>query len=174
MKNDIIKQAAKFSYRAHFGQFRKYTGRPYIVHPAKVAHLLKSTTSDIICAGWLHDVIEDTDYTEDELIPIFGNDIVSHVLEVTNIAKPDDGNRQKRFQINLDHLKNVSYAGATIKCADIIDNVPSIVKHDPEFAKVYIKEKMQVMDAISSKADLFLLLSAEKVIQTSYDFINRK
>ena len=63
----MIKKARQFAQQAHaaFDQRRKYTGEPYIVHPAEVARLVASVSNDeaMICAAWLHDVVEDTEVT---------------------------------------------------------------------------------------------------------------
>ena len=55
--------------------------------------------------------------------------------------RPEDGNRAKRKAIDRDHVAKASRYGKVIKLADLIDNTRSIVEHDPNFAKVYLKEK---------------------------------
>ena len=57
---DLVTKAALFAEKAHRGQLRKYTGEPYIVHPAEVAKIvstLPEATDALICVAWLHDVI---------------------------------------------------------------------------------------------------------------------
>lgn len=83
----IIK-AYEYSKQKHEGQFRK-SGDPYIQHPLEVAYLLASfhASPETICAGLLHDVLEDTDVTREEMISEFGEDICSIVEGVTKISK---------------------------------------------------------------------------------------
>ncbi|MCH8149440.1 MAG: HD domain-containing protein [Planctomycetes bacterium] len=89
--DDLILKAAQLAKRAHAGQLRKYNRRPYIVHPARVAArtmLLDGVTPDEVAAAWLHDVIEDCNYTaEDLLAEGFSQFAVSLVVELTNPSK---------------------------------------------------------------------------------------
>lgn len=74
--DELIKKARSYAKQAHeeVQQRRKYTGDPYIVHPAAVANLVSTVTSDVemICAAWLHDVVEDTSKTLDDIEQEFG------------------------------------------------------------------------------------------------------
>jgi (p)ppGpp synthase/HD superfamily hydrolase len=65
------------SYHASIDHRRKYTGEPYIAHLVAVAELLRSVphTEAMICAAWLHDVVEDTPATLDDVERVFGGDI---------------------------------------------------------------------------------------------------
>lgn len=85
---DIIEKAYLYAKEKHTGQFRK-SGDPYIQHPLEVAYLLATfhTSPETICAGLLHDVLEDTDVTKEEMIEEFGEDITSIVEGVTKISK---------------------------------------------------------------------------------------
>ncbi len=83
-----IKRAYDTSYSAHDGQFRK-SGSPYIVHPTSVACILAELRQDTptICAGLLHDTVEDTHLTEKEIETAFGHDICQLVKGVTKLGK---------------------------------------------------------------------------------------
>lgn len=85
---DLIKKAYLYAKAKHEGQFRK-SGDPYIQHPLEVAYLLSSihASPETICAGFLHDVLEDTEVTKEEMIEEFGTDIYSIVEGVTKISK---------------------------------------------------------------------------------------
>jgi (p)ppGpp synthase/HD superfamily hydrolase len=143
----IILDAVKFAREAHEGQQRKYTFKPYVFHPINVGFILTYITSDenIIVGGILHDVIEDTDATEDDILHMFGRPITDYVMDVTNISKPEDGNRKVRKRIDREHLAEARPESKTIKLADIIDNARSIVKNDPDFAKVWLGEKKELL-----------------------------
>lgn len=159
---NIIQKAKVFATAAHaaVGQKRKYTFEPYIVHPTEVAELVATVTSNtgMIAAAWLHDVIEDTQVTEETIRVEFGDEIADLVMWLTDVSKPEDGNRAIRKAIDLDHTKKASPNAKTIKLADIISNVRSISEHDPEFAKIYLEEK---------RAQLAVLTEGN---QTLYEF----
>ena len=89
MEDDDIKlvdKAYKYASQKHFGQ-KRLTGEDYINHPLEVAMILSGIKADkeTICAGLLHDVIEDTDTTSEELAKVFGDEITNIVLGVTKI-----------------------------------------------------------------------------------------
>ena len=86
--HEIIKRAYEFSEKAHNGQLRA-SGEPFFKHPAKVALILTSFELDdaSICAGLLHDVIEDTEYTYEDVKNEFGEEIANLVDGVTKLGK---------------------------------------------------------------------------------------
>lgn len=160
MTTQLELNALTFAYKAHEGQVRKYTNEPYVTHPIAVAGLLKDAAMppSVIAAGLLHDVLEDTTATREDILHIFGPEVTKLVVEVTDISKPEDGNRKKRKDIDMRHLMLASYEGQSIKCADLIHNTQSIARHDPKFAKLYLREKAQLLDAMrEADADLWQL-----------------
>ncbi len=70
------------------------------------------------------------------------------VLEVTDVSRPEDGNREARKAIDREHLARSSPEGATIKLADLIDNTKSIVAHDKGFARVYLPEMEKLLEVL--------------------------
>lgn len=149
---DMQRMAQAYAAGAHaaVGQRRKYTGRPYIEHPIAVAGLVASVggCDGVLEAALLHDVIEDTKVTADDLRRSFGEQVAQWVLEVTDVSRPEDGNRALRKAIDLQHIAKASYEGKTIKLADLIDNTSTIVKYDPEFARVYMREKKALLEVL--------------------------
>src|SRR5438874_4414391 len=85
---DLIKKAYVYSAKVHQGQVRK-SGEPYLVHPLEVAGLLAQLKLDeaSIVAGLLHDTIEDTLATSDEVRDLFGEEIFNIVDGVTKLSK---------------------------------------------------------------------------------------
>lgn len=129
---------------------RKYTGEPYIVHPDEVAGIVASVTDDqaMIAAAYLHDVVEDTAVSLDRVRELFGDDVAGLVEMLTDVSKPEDGNRKARKAIDRNHTASASPRAKTIKLADLISNTASIVTHDAEFAKVYLAEKRLLLDVL--------------------------
>ena len=147
----LINAAYLYAKEAHGDQKRKYTDEPYIVHPVAVARLVASVTEDceMISAALLHDVIEDTPKTFDDIRDSgFGYSIATLVDELTDASKPSDGNRECRKQIDREHTAKASANAKTIKLADLIDNTSSIVECDPNFAKTYMREKQLLLGVL--------------------------
>ncbi|MEZ5690741.1 MAG: HD domain-containing protein [Rickettsiales bacterium] len=146
----IDKEALEFCKKAHGEQKRKYTGEPYWTHPLAVAKKVSiyNDDNDVIIAALLHDVIEDTEIGYEEIKDNFGKKVADLVLEVSDISKPEDGNRAKRKEIDRQHLAKSSPQGATIKLADLIHNTESIVKYDKGFAKIYLVEKEKCLNIL--------------------------
>lgn len=92
----LISRAYSFAKLSHEGQFRQ-SGEPYIIHPLNVAFILASLHQDAntICAGLLHDVLEDTDTTYEELEKVFNSDIANLVDGVTKIPDSPDASDRK-------------------------------------------------------------------------------
>jgi len=151
---DLISRADSIAAKAHASQARKYTSEPYISHPRAVAELVRTVphTPVMIAAALLHDVLEDTHVSEDELRAAVGEGVTELVKELTDQIPLSAGNRALRKQQEAERLASASAEAQTIKMADLIDNVKSIATHDPRFARVYLKEKDTLL-ALLTKAD---------------------
>src|SRR6267378_3923160 len=99
---DLIKRAYDFSYRAHSGQMRK-SGDPYFVHPAGVAGIITELRLDTasVCAGLLHDVVEDTLASTKDLEREFGHEIANLVDGVTKLSKINFTSKEDRQAENF-------------------------------------------------------------------------
>lgn len=147
--------ARAFAYGAHegVGHRRKYTGAPYGVHLDDVAKILYThgvRDTALLAAAFLHDTLEDTGVTRDVLVEHFGEEVAALVEEVTDVSRPDDGNRRLRKALDREHLANASRRGMTLKLADLISNTHSITRHDPGFARVYLEEKRLLLPLLNS------------------------
>lgn len=151
--NSLIEHQAKvFAYAAHsaVGAVRKYTGEHYIVHCREVAELVRSAhgTQEMLAAAWLHDVVEDTKVTFEQIELVFGEDIRHLVYCLTDVSRPEDGNRAMRKERDRRHMAAAPYQAKTIKLADMISNSYSIIERDPDFAKIYMKEKRELLKVL--------------------------
>lgn len=133
--NNLAKllQAASFSARKHRYQKRKGDDdEPYINHPLEVANLLanvgKVADYDILIAAVLHDTVEDTETTAEELTELFGAKVSGYVLEVTDdksLPKPE------RKQKQVEHAPHLSTGAKQIKLADKISNITDVTDNPP-------------------------------------------
>jgi guanosine-3',5'-bis(diphosphate) 3'-pyrophosphohydrolase len=150
MKTLKIKRAREIATFWHTGQVRKYTGQPYIVHPARVAKLMTDNggTEDQIIAAWLHDTKEDTMITDTDIAQ-FGPNVVRMVNGMTNPSKPEDGNRAVRQAIDREWFAQQHRDVIEIRIADIYDNIDSIERYDPKFAYgTYFPEKCLMLPTL--------------------------
>lgn len=171
MADTLVDEARKFATRAHAdqGQRRKYTDQPYIIHPAAVASMVGAVGGDecSVAAAWLHDVLEDTSTSRREIYCKFGKEVWGLVLELTAVSKPSDGNRRARKLKDLLHLSHATPRAMTIKLADIIDNLPSVLLHAPDFAKVYVEEKRAELGVLTA-GNVVLWRIANRIV-SKYD-----
>jgi (p)ppGpp synthase/HD superfamily hydrolase len=177
---NIVQRADEFAERAHaaVNQTRKYTGEPYINHPREVRAIMKKYASGPIsqaqeAAALLHDTIEDTNVTHQELLDTFGNEIATLVGWLTDVSKPTDGNRSVRKNLDLQHTAAAPPAAKTVKLSDLISNSISIVQHDPGFAVRYLKEKAALMQVLK-EGDPGLYAEAERILKVGMDKLQIK
>ena len=150
--SDLVERASDYATRAHqrIDQRRKYSKQPYHVHLEAVAKIVASVTDDpeMIAAAWLHDTVEDTPATLEDIEEHFGQSVAELVEELTDISKPSDGNRAKRKAIDRSYLAQASARAKTVKLADLIDNCEDITKHDRRFARVYLPEMGALLEVL--------------------------
>ncbi|MCP4876384.1 MAG: bifunctional (p)ppGpp synthetase/guanosine-3',5'-bis(diphosphate) 3'-pyrophosphohydrolase, partial [Gammaproteobacteria bacterium] len=129
---------------------RKYSNQPYQVHLQAVAELVASISDDpeMIAAAWLHDTVEDTPATLDDISEKFGVAIAYLVENLTDVSKPSDGNRVIRKTIDRKHSARASARAMTVKLADLIDNCSDITRHDERFARVYLQEMGALLEVL--------------------------
>ncbi|PRC92617.1 HD domain [Solimicrobium silvestre] len=163
-----------FARDAHKNQVRKYTGNPYADHLAEVAGIVATvavivtitqsvTINEMIATAWLHDCVEGCGVELSEIEQLFGLKVA---LGVSGLSDMETGNRAERKQKSRDRLAACSSWIQTIKCADLISNTSSIVKHDSAFAKVYLEEKRLLLD-VMTKADPRLLALARQLSEVT-------
>lgn len=133
--NNLAKllQAASFAAKKHRYQKRKGDdAEPYVNHPLEVANILagvgKIEDYDILIAAVLHDTIEDTETTPEELTELFGERVCGFVLEVT-----DDKSlaKHERKQLQIEHAPHLSDGAKQIKLGDKISNITDVTNNPP-------------------------------------------
>ncbi len=161
---NAILLAARLAENGHRGQTRKFTGRPYIEHPGRVASRIsrhRFATEDMVVAAWLHDTIEDCGVTSRMLVEAgVAHTAIQLVEQLTNPSKKrDDLNREERKTLDREHLTKVSRDAKMIKLADRADNLREIDLKSSEglaFAKTYVQESTALLLALRYGADLEL------------------
>ena len=139
---DIIEKAKQFARKSHKGQ-KQATGKPYVDHPIKVASLLRKYGQDkeVICAGLLHDVIEDCDISLRKIKNKFGKRVAFLVDAMSFVARNKNGKLKKdidatykKFARGIKKEPSLAF----IKMADMLSNIPNI--HEPSHRDFVIKK----------------------------------
>jgi len=182
---NILNQIREFADHAHGDQTRKYTPERYIVHPVRVMETLRSYDLGlpVLAAALLHDVLEDTTTTSQEIVLFLrtlmdnkeAEETVSLVEELTDVYVKSDypqWNRKYRKMKELDRIAKTSPTSQTIKYADIIDNTNEITIKDPDFAPRYLKECLQILQ-VADKGNKELHKRALDGIKAGLDQLKR-
>ena len=129
----VLDRAIVFATKAHEGQFRKGTQIPYILHPMEAATIVGTMTADeeIIAGAVLHDVVEDTATTVEEVMELFGKRVGSLVASESENKRedlPSEFTWKIRKQETLDHLKTASVEVKMIALGDKLSNMRAIYR----------------------------------------------
>ncbi|HYD19177.1 MAG TPA: HD domain-containing protein [Patescibacteria group bacterium] len=153
-----LMDATGFAAMKHAKQVRKYSGDPYLTHLMRVAQKLESlevyfpVTDEMLQAAVLHDVIEDTDCTADELRARFGDTVTGYV-EALSIDF-EAGKRQERMAKYAAQLHAAPAEVQRIKACDLWDNNADIRENDPGFHVVYLREVLAVAEGLDKLGPL--------------------
>jgi GTP pyrophosphokinase len=145
---DIIRQAWKFCLEHHNGQLRA-SGEPYVLHPLEVALVLAEMKLDstAIAAGLLHDAVEDTPVTTEDIVAKFGEQ-VAHIVEgVTKIDKIQFANREDRQAENVRKMLLAMVSDVRvvlIKLADRLHNMRTLEHLPPERQRAIARETLDI------------------------------
>lgn len=141
---DLIKKAYVYSAKAHEGQLR-LSGHPYVIHPLEVANILADMKLDVpsVTAGILHDTLEDTRVTKEQIKTLFGPDIAELVDGVTKLAKLQFNSREERQAENFRKMiiaMSRDIRVILIKLADRLNNLRTL-QFMPEEKQMRIAEE---------------------------------
>jgi (p)ppGpp synthase/HD superfamily hydrolase len=128
VKMDVIEKALELASKFHEGQYRKNTDILYITHPVTVGMMLlkKGYSEEVVAAGILHDTVEDTSLTLEEIKREFGSNI-AEIVEGS--SEPDKSLPWKaRKEHTIEFLKTASEDIRAVVCADKLHNIRSIIR----------------------------------------------
>jgi len=176
-----IEAAAVFAAKKHGEQKRK-TGDPYIIHPIAVAEILMSIgmDADTVCAGLLHDTLEDTDTTEEEIATTFGKEVGDMVQAVTKISRIT---HDKSIQ-EAETIKKMFFAMSKdlrvilIKLADKLHNMRTIDGLSSDRKRAFAEDCLDIFAPIADSLGMSAIkseledLSLKALKPESYNYIN--
>ena len=163
----LVLRASAFAAHKHRNQRRKdVDASPYINHPLTLANVLASeggvADAVTLCAALLHDTVEDTDTTPDELASEFGADICGVVLEVTDDrALP----KAERKRLQIEHAVTISERAKLVKLADKISNLRDVATSPP--AGWPLERRREYFDWAKSVVDR--LRGVHAVLEAAFD-----
>ncbi len=152
---DLIKKAYVFAVRAHEGQLRR-SGDPYVVHPLSVASIIGDLRLDVpsVCAALLHDCVEDTSATIEELQATFGQEVAFLVDGVTKLGKIAWTTREER---QAENFRKMLLAMARdirvilVKLCDRLDNMRTLDHMPPEKQERIARETMDIYAPLANR-----------------------
>jgi (p)ppGpp synthase/HD superfamily hydrolase len=146
----LVERARAYATGAHgaVGQRHKQQELPYASHLRSVSEMVADAggTPSMIAAAWLHDVVENTECTLDDLRMEFGDLVTSYVNWLTDFSKDGDAPAKAKEHARL---ASAPVEVKTIKLADLIDNCSTVLKYKPEIVDSYLADKEQVMQLVA-------------------------
>jgi GTP diphosphokinase / guanosine-3',5'-bis(diphosphate) 3'-diphosphatase len=152
---DMIQRAYAYSYQAHSGQKRK-SGEPYFIHPARVAGIITELKLDTasVCAGLLHDVVEDTLASTADIEREFGGEVATLVDGVTKLSKINFTSKEDR---QAENFRKMVVAMARdirvllVKLCDRVDNMRSMQFMSPDSQERISRETMEIYAPLANR-----------------------
>jgi len=173
---DLIKKAYIYAYNQHLGIERK-DGEPYITHPLEVAGILTQLKMDVasIAAAFLHDVIEDTDASKDEIVKLFGEEIANLVDGVTKISAIQFSSKEEQASENFRKMliaMSKDIRVILIKLADRLHNMRTLDSMAPEKRARIAQETMDIYAPIANRLGISWIKT--ELEDLSFKYLNPK
>lgn len=161
----FVREAEDFSDQAHSSIGQKYGDLPYSRHTQGVARRVARHIEDpeVVAAAHLHDTIEDTGVTQEQLALRFSPRTALLVFEVSAPEAAVGVRRAERTAAEAIRLAGVSADAKSIKCADVAENMEDIVTMNPGFARTYVPEKRALLGSLVGAHPELLREAAEAV-----------
>ncbi|MSP62064.1 MAG: bifunctional (p)ppGpp synthetase/guanosine-3',5'-bis(diphosphate) 3'-pyrophosphohydrolase [Myxococcales bacterium] len=152
---ELVRRCYTFAAKAHDGQVRR-SGDPYVIHPLGVAAIIADLKLDVpsVCAGLLHDCVEDTSVTTDEITRVFGQEIAFLVEGVTKLGKIPWNTREER---QAENFRKMLLAMARdirvilIKLADRVDNMRTMASMPADKQERISRETMEIYAPLANR-----------------------
>ncbi len=169
---DMLRRAYIFSARAHQGQMR-LSGEAYLVHPIEVANTLSNLKLDAatVAAGLLHDTVEDTSVTQEEITALFGDEVGMLVDGMTKLSRME---LQSREQREADNFRKMIVAMAKdirvilIKLADRLHNMRTLKSLPPEKQKRIAQETLDIYAPLANRLGISRIKTELEDLSFSY------
>ena len=172
-----------FVKEEHGEQRRKYSDTPYWHHLLNVAETANRYLKRGIEIALCHDLLEDTGCTEEKLLKQLkaigysekeAGEITNGVVELTDVyikADYPDLNRRARKKKEAERLGEISSLSQSVKYADLIDNVSSIMDEDPDFGRVFVREAIDILDQMR-EGNIHLLIECCAAVKQAKEKLN--
>ena len=186
LNTDLLDRAIVFAVHAHAGTERRGKGFPYIVHPMEAVAIVSTMTSDqeLLAAAALHDTIEDTDVTVEELRREFGNRVAALVADEsdefeTGVSEEDSWHARK--QAAIDRLARASHDAKMVALGDKLSNMRAIardyaVQGDAFWNLFHVTDRKEhewhyrgLADSLRELSDTFAFQEFEQLINQVFD-----
>ena len=167
-----IRKAYDYALKKHSGQYRR-SGEPYIYHPLSTALILTTVTADVdtLCAGLLHDVIEDCGVTKGELEEEFGSEVAKLVDGVSKISKLHFSTENEAL---IEYYKKIIVGMSEdvrviiVKLADRLHNMRTLWALPPDRQKVKAKEVLEILAPIADHLGIHKIKSELEDLSLRY------
>ena len=133
LNTELLDRAIIFAVNAHAGTERRGKGYPYIVHPMEAMEIVATMTADqeLLAAAALHDTVEDTDVTVEQLQAEFGERIASLVADESDVmpaGMTEEASWHQRKQASIDRLSKASHDAKIVAMGDKLSNMRAIAR----------------------------------------------